>query len=65
MWYKDAEKFTRHGENTAAMGDDDDDEKDDIISGITDAAEAVSIIVKTGDVDKAMNKFNKKGQGKQ
>ena len=42
-----------------------DDEKDDIISGITDAAEAVSIIVKTGDVDKAMNKFNKKGQGKQ
>ena len=40
-------------------------EKDDIISGITDAAEAVSIIVKTGDVDKAMNKFNKKGQGKQ
>ena len=42
-----------------------DEEKDDIISGITDAAEAVSIIVKTGDVDKAMNKFNKKGQGKQ
>ncbi len=42
-----------------------DEEKDDIISGITNAAEAVSIIVKTGDVDKAMNKFNKKGQGKQ
>ena len=30
-------------------------------------AEAVFYIciVKTGDVDKAMNKFNKKGQGKQ
>lgn len=38
-----------------------DEEKPDIIKGITDAADAVTIIVKNGgDVKEAMNRYNKK-----
>ena len=41
-----------------------DEEHDDIIKGITDAGDAVTMIVKDGDAQKAMNTFNKKGIGK-
>lgn len=39
-----------------------DEEKPDIISGMTDAADAISIIVKNGEngINDAMNKYNKK-----
>ena len=37
------------------------DENQDIINGITDAADAIVSIVKTGDTRPAMNKYNKKG----
>ncbi|MBQ7266054.1 MAG: aminoacyl-tRNA hydrolase [Firmicutes bacterium] len=39
------------------------DEREDIIKGITDAAQAARMIVKDGNADAAMNKFNKKGIG--
>lgn len=41
------------------------EENDDIIKGITDAGDAVEMIVKQGDVSEAMNKYNKKGIGNQ
>lgn len=41
------------------------EENDDIIKGITDAGDAVEMIVKQGDAAEAMNKYNKKGIGKQ
>ncbi len=37
------------------------DENDDIIKGITDAADAITMIVKSGETRAAMNKYNKKG----
>ena len=37
------------------------DENDDIIKGITDAADAIVMIVKNGEAREAMNKYNKKG----
>lgn len=41
------------------------EENDEIIKGITDAGDAVEMIVKQGDVSEAMNKYNKKGIGNQ
>ncbi len=41
------------------------EENDDIIKGITDAGDAVTMIVKNKDVSEAMNKYNKRGIGKQ
>lgn len=41
------------------------EENDDIIKGITDAGDAVEMIIKKGDTAEAMNKYNKKGIGKQ
>lgn len=40
-----------------------DEEYDDIIKGITDAGDAVAMIVKDGNTQQAMNSFNKKGIG--
>ncbi len=42
-----------------------DEEHDDIIKGITDAGDAVAMIVKNNEAAEAMNKYNKRGQGKQ
>jgi PTH1 family peptidyl-tRNA hydrolase len=36
------------------------EEKDDIISGMTDAADAVTMIIKEGNTASAMNRYNKK-----
>ncbi len=41
------------------------EENDDIIKGITDAGDAVTMIVKQKDTAEAMNRYNKKGIGKQ
>ncbi len=40
-----------------------DEEYNDIIKGITDAGDAVSMIIKNGNAQKAMNTYNKKGIG--
>ncbi len=42
-----------------------DEEHDQIIKGITDAGDAVTMIIKDGDAQKAMNTYNKKGEGNQ
>lgn len=41
------------------------EEEDDIIKGITDAGNAVEMIIKQGSCADAMNKYNKRGVGKQ
>lgn len=41
------------------------EEHDDIIKGITDAGDAVTMIVKKKNTTEAMNKYNKRGIGKQ
>ena len=41
------------------------EEHDGIIKGITDAGDAIAMIVKQNDTAEAMNKYNKRGQGKQ
>lgn len=41
------------------------EEHDGIIKGITNAGDAVAMIVKQNDAAEAMNKYNKRGQGKQ
>jgi hypothetical protein len=37
-----------------------DEEKDEIISGMTDAADAITMIIKEESTQSAMNKYNKK-----
>ncbi|MGN1318768.1 MAG: aminoacyl-tRNA hydrolase [Lachnospirales bacterium] len=39
------------------------EENDDIIKGITDAGDAITMIIKNKDVSEAMNKYNKRGIG--
>ncbi len=41
------------------------EEHDGIIKGITDAGDAVAMIVRQNDAAEAMNRYNKRGQGKQ
>lgn len=40
------------------------EENEDVIKGVTDASDAITMIIKDGDTLQAMNKYNKKGQGK-
>ncbi len=42
-----------------------DEEHDDIIKGITDAGDAVAMIIKDGSTQRAMNTYNKRGEGNQ
>lgn len=42
-----------------------DDEHEDIIKGITDAGDAITMIIKNNGTAEAMNKYNKKGIGNQ
>jgi PTH1 family peptidyl-tRNA hydrolase len=39
-----------------------DEEKDEIIGGMTDAADAITMIIQDDDVKRAMNKYNKKAE---
>lgn len=42
-----------------------DEEHNDIIKGITDAGNAVTMIIKDGNAQRAMNTYNKRGEGNQ
>lgn len=42
-----------------------DEEHDGIIKGITDAGDAITMIIKDGNTQRAMNTYNKRGEGNQ